>query len=73
MRIPVVTMEEIIVLIWDVGVTGPQQQLTVTRATPTWLPSTYSSGMKVGARSDRGAALHLPQLSFTVPQLISVH
>lgn len=55
-RIRVVTMEEITVLTWDVGVTGRLQQLTVTRATLTWLPSTYPSDMRVGTRSGRGAS-----------------
>lgn len=73
MRILVVTMEGIIVLIWGVGVTGPHQQLTVTHATPTWLPSMYSSDMMVGAGSGRSASLHLPQLNFTISQLISIH
>jgi hypothetical protein len=40
-------MEEIIVLIWDVGVTGHHQQLIVTHAIPTWLPSMYFSGIMV--------------------------
>jgi hypothetical protein len=53
-RTRVATMEGTTILILDVAATavevatGPRHQPTVTPDTPTWLPSTYSSGMGVG-------------------------